>query len=219
MIDFHVHTTFSDSTMTPAVAVRHAKMAGYRSVALTDHADHANMDLILRQTLPLARKYSLYAGIEVFAGVELTHVPPALIPEAVREARAMGAQLVLVHGETISDAVETGTNLAAIEGGVDILAHPGLVSDEDAAYAAERGVRFEITTRPGHALTNGHVAMAARRHGVRCVINNDAHHSRDFVNPDHRLAVALGAGLTTAEVTAAEAESRTLLGRLLREVR
>jgi hypothetical protein len=31
--------------------------------------------------------------------------------------------------------------------------------------------------------------------------------------------VALGAGLTTAEVTAAEAESRTLLGRLLREVR
>ena len=56
------------------------------------------------------------------------------------------------------EPVETGTNLAAIEAGVDILAHPGLITPEEATLAAERGVALEITTRAGHSLTNGHVA-------------------------------------------------------------
>lgn len=217
MFDFRVHTTLSDGTMPPAVAIRHARLAGYRAMALTDHADHANMDFILRQVLPLARKYSLYAGIEVFAGVELTHVPAALIPDAVREARALGAQLVLVHGESISDAVEPGTNLAAIEGGADILAHPGLITAEDAAYAAERDVLLEITTRPAHGLANGHVALMARKHGVACVICNGAHQSDDFVKPERRLAVARGAGMTDGEIAASEATGRVLLDRLMRQ--
>lgn len=216
MQDFHVHTTFSDSTMTPAVAVRFARLAGYRAIALTDHADHSNMDLILRQVVPLVHKYSLYAGIEIFAGVELTHVPPPLIPDAIREARALGAQLVLVHGESVTDKVEQGTNLAAIEGGVDILAHPGIISDEDAAYAAERQLLLEITTRPGHGLANGHVANMARKHGVHCVINNDAHRKGDFVSAETRLAVAAGAGCSSQEISLMEASSRALLSRLMR---
>ena len=219
MIDLHVHTCFSDSTMTPATAVRFARLAGYRAMALTDHADASNMDHILRQVLPMARQYGLYAGIEVFAGVELTHVPPALIPDAIREARALGAQLVVVHGQSLADVVETGTNLAAVEGGADILAHPGLITAEDAAYAAERGVLLEITTRPAHALSNGHVAIAARAAGARLVINNDAHRKEDFVPAEKRRAVALGAGLSPAEIEAAEQTQRELVERLVRAAR
>ena len=37
-------------------------------------------------------------------------------------ARALGAKVVIVHGETIVEPVPRGTNLAAIEAGVDILA-------------------------------------------------------------------------------------------------
>ena len=219
MIDLHVHTCFSDSSMTPAPAVRFARLAGYRAVALTDHADGSNMDLILRQVLPMARQYGLYAGIEVFAGVELTHVPPALIPDAIKEARALGAQLVVVHGQSLADVGETGTNLAAIEGGADVLAHPGLLTAEDAAYAAERGVLLEITTRPSHALSNGHVAITARAAGARLVINNDAHRKEDFVSAEKRRAVALGAGLAPAEIEAAEQTQRQLVERLVRAAR
>ena len=90
------------------------------------------------------------ADIEAFAGVELVHVPPALLPDAVEQARAQGAALVLAHGESIPrqlvDVVETGTNLAAIRAGVDILAHPGLITPEDAGLATEKGVLLELNT-------------------------------------------------------------------------
>ena len=52
----------------------------------------------------------------------------SLIAPLSCRARALGAQIVLVHGETIVEPVPPGTNHQAIEAGVDILAHPGLIS-------------------------------------------------------------------------------------------
>lgn len=215
MIDLHVHTTLGCGSMTPAEAVRYARICGYRAIALTDSVDISTMQPVLERLRPLARSYSLYAGIELFAGVELTHVPPPLIPDAVAEARKLGAQLVLVHGESVSDHVELGTNLAAIEAGVDILAHPGLITVEDATLAAERGVLLEVTTRPDHGLANGHVVAMARRTGATCVINNDARTRHHFVCSEMRRAVALGAGMTPQEKDAAESAARQCVQRLL----
>ena len=46
---------------------------------------------------------------------------------------------MVVHGETIIEPVEKGTNLAAVQSPyVDILAHPGLLSLEEAKLAAEK---------------------------------------------------------------------------------
>lgn len=211
MIDLHTHTTFSDGALIPAEAARRAKVAGYAAMAFTDHADASNLELILSNVSKVARMYGPYAGIDLFCGVELTHVPPGLIPDLVRQARSLGAQIVVVHGETVVEPVERGTNLAAIEAGCDILAHPGLLAPEEARLAAERGVYLELTTRKGHSLTNGHVAALARQHGARLVINNDAHEPGDFVPRTLRRAAALGAGLSEAEYLAAEANSRELL--------
>lgn len=216
MFDFHVHSTLSDSIMTPASAIRAAKVSGYRGVAITDHADHACMETILTQALKLVKPFSLHAGIEVFAGVELTHVPPALIPDCVAEARALGAQIVLVHGEAVGSKVEQGTNLAAIQARVDILAHPGLITEAEASFAAEVGTLLEITTRPRNALGNGHVAAMARRCGASCVINNDAHLHNEFASADLRRAVALGAGCSPEEYAQMEANSRALYQKLVR---
>ena len=55
----------------------------------------------------------------------------------------------------------------------------------------------------------------ARSAGARLVINNDAHTPGDFIGPELRRAVALGAGLSLAEYDTCEANSRTLAGRLL----
>ncbi|ACV68873.1 histidinol phosphate phosphatase domain-containing protein [Desulfohalobium retbaense] len=215
MIDLHTHTVFSDGELIPAELARRARVAGYRAVAMTDHADASNLQPILDNVGRMVRQFGPHCGIELFFGVELTHVPPALIPDLVAAARDGGAQLVVVHGETLVEPVEEGTNLAAIEAGVDILAHPGLIRDEEARLAAERGVALEITTRKGHSLTNGHVAVQARHHGARLVINNDAHGPSDFVDRDLRRGVALGAGLSQEEYHQVEENSRYLVSRIL----
>lgn len=215
MIDLHVHTYFSDGKQSPAIAMQYAKAAGYKAIAFTDHVDHSNMRHTIESLLPMAKDYSLYGGIDVFVGVELTHVPPALIPDTIQQARDMGAQLVTVHGQTIADFVEEGTNLAAIEGGADILCHPGLITEQEAVLAAEKGVLLEITTRPGHAIANGHVVQCARAAGAKLVINNDAHHGEDFVNADMRRAIGLGAGMTPAEIRQADTNARELISRLI----
>ena len=167
MIDLHTHTTFSDGELIPAELVRRATKAGYQGLAITDHADPSNLHLILDNLLPFAKQAGPFLDLNLIVGVELTHVPPPLIPDMVEQARAAGAMLVVVHGETIVEPVARGTNLAAIEAGVDVLAHPGLITEQEVLLAAEKGVHLEITTRKGHSLTNGHVAAMARRFGRR----------------------------------------------------
>ena len=110
----------------------------------------------------------------------------------------------MVHGETPVEPVAPGTNRAALEcPDVDILAHPGFVTEEDAALAASNGIALELTARAGHNITNGHVAQVARRAGAKLVINTDAHTPRDFMDQARARLVALGAGLTEEEAEAA----------------
>ena len=215
MIDLHTHTTFSDGELIPAELLRRARVAGYRALAFTDHADHSNMEWILTNIAKVTGSYSPYAEIDCFLGVELTHIPPGLIAPAAEKARALGAQIVLVHGETLVEPVAQGTNLAAIEAGVDVLAHPGLITDQEAALAAEKGVCLEITTRKGHSLSNGHVVNMARKHGAQLVINNDAHAPGDQVSREMRRNIALGAGMTPDEYEAAEANSARIVEQMI----
>jgi histidinol phosphatase-like PHP family hydrolase len=211
VIDLHTHSTFSDGALIPAELVRRARVAGYRAIAITDHGDASIMAHTLGNLVPLAREYAAAMDMDILAGVELTHVPPPLIPEHIARARELGAQVVVVHGETLVEPVAQGTNLAAIEGGADILAHPGLISEVEVALAAEKGVHLEITTRKGHSLSNGHVAALARTHGCKLLVNNDAHAPGDLVGPELRKNVALGAGLSMQEYRACETNAEALV--------
>ena len=215
MIDLHVHSSLSTGEQTPASAMRFAKAAGYRAIAFTDHVDATNMQQVLESLLPMIRTYSLYSGIDLYAGVELTHVPPQLLPDTIAEARAMGAQLVTVHGQTIADIVDEGTNLAAIEGGADILTHPGLVTEQEAVLAAEKNVYLEITARAEHALTNGHVAKVAALTGAPLVFNNGGYRGYDFINKDRRRAIALGCGMSKEQYQITENNSRAIVSRMM----
>lgn len=215
MIDLHVHSSLSTGEQTPASAMRFARAAGYRAIAFTDHVDASNMQQVLESLLPMIRNYSLYSGIDLYAGVELTHVPPQLLPDTIAEARAMGAQLVTVHGQTIADIVDEGTNLAAIEGGADILAHPGLLTEQEATLAAEKNVYLEITARADHAMTNGHVAKIAALTGAPLVFNNGGYRGYDFINKDRRRAIALGCGMSKELYQTTENNSRTIVSRMM----
>ncbi len=199
MFDLHCHSVFSDGELIPAELWRRVKVLGYQAITITDHADHSNFEIIIHHLLKFKKALGNREPFFI-VGVELTHVPPDLIPELIKESRKAGAELVVVHGETIAEPVAEGTNLAAIEGNADILAHPGLITAEEVKLAAKKGVFLEISARKGHCLTNGHVVTLAKKHGASLVINSDAHSPSDLMSKDWALKVGLGAGLTLREV-------------------
>ena len=147
MIDLHTHSIFSDGELVPSELAQRACAAGYSTIAITDHADHSNIDFIIPRIIRVCEIITAKGNIQVLPGLELTHVDPADIAPLVSEARKLGAQILIVHGETLTEPVPPGTNLAAIQAGADILAHPGLVTEEEVRLAASKGVHLEITTR------------------------------------------------------------------------
>ncbi|MGC9109619.1 MAG: histidinol phosphate phosphatase domain-containing protein [Caldimicrobium sp.] len=198
MFDFHCHSVFSDGELIPAEIWRRVKVLNYTAIAITDHADPSNFEFILENLLKIKASFQGLTP-KMLVGIEITHVPPELIPELIKRAREKGADLVVVHGETIVEPVADGTNRAAILGGADILAHPGLISEEEVKLAAEKGVFLEISARKGHSLTNGHVVKLAKKFGAPLVINSDAHSPSDLLSKNLAQKIALGAGLTLEE--------------------
>lgn len=214
MIDLHTHSIFSDGELIPAELTRRAAVVGYRAMAITDHGDFSNMDLIIPRLVRVAAELGAAWGLIVVPGIELTHVPPAMIAAAAAEARRLGAQLVVCHGETIAEPVAPGTNRAALEADIDILAHPGLIESDDVVLAARRGICLEITTRGGHSLCNGHVAKLALQHGASLVVNTDSHAPGDLTSLDQARRIALGAGLSPAQFEQARRNAEQLVRRI-----
>ena len=195
MIDLHTHSIFSDGELVPAEHLRRVESLGYEAVAITDHADSSNLDFIIPRIVKVAEDLNRYSQTKLLPGIELTHIPPQMFNELVPRARELGAKIIVGHGETVMEPVSAGTNLAAIKAGVDILAHPGLITKDEALLAAERGVFLELTGRKGHSLTNGHVARISAETGALLVLNADAHGPGDFMTAKMAETVALGAGL------------------------
>ncbi|MDD3398865.1 MAG: histidinol phosphate phosphatase domain-containing protein, partial [Candidatus Methanomethylophilaceae archaeon] len=135
--------------------------------------------------------------LKVIPGVEITHVPPSKIDRLVKRARNLGARWVVVHGETVNEPVMEGTNLTAVSNpDVDVLAHPGFITEEEVQKAVDNDVILEITGRKGHNVTNGHVANLAMCMGAKMLVNSDGHGPQDLMNQERAMTVALGAGLT-----------------------
>ncbi|MHB1661876.1 MAG: histidinol phosphate phosphatase domain-containing protein [bacterium] len=215
LIDFHMHTVFSDGELVPAELIRRSIYAGLGGIAVTDHADFSNIESNLSGIKKICEKINLLYGknnkFKVLPGVEITHVPPALIKGAVELARKSGAKIVVVHGETLSEPVEKGTNLAALKEDIDILSHPGLISEEEAALAKKNGIYLELSYRKGHCLANGHVAYIARKTGAGLIISSDTHSPSDIMDEKKYDSVGFGAGLAKAEVKKVKENAAELL--------
>ncbi len=200
MIDFHSHSLLSDGVLLPSELARRAEEKGYGCIAVTDHADMVNAGRIAGELSSVAAALAGLVKIKIIPGVEITHIPPALIGETAEKARDAGAEIVLVHGETPVEPVCPGTNLAGVKAGIDILAHPGFIDEETAALAAENGVLLEISGRKGHSLTNGHVAKTALSAGAGLTFGSDTHAPEDLGGLVMAEKVLLGAGISPEEV-------------------
>lgn len=211
MIDLHTHTVLSDGALIPAELVRRAEINGYEAIALTDHVDSGNMEIVLRQVVKASKDLSDYGPIKVLPGIEITHVPPALIPKLEEQARKLGAKIVVVHGESPVEPVAPKTNWYALKSDIDILAHPGMITEEEVQMAKEKGIYLEVSARKGHCLTNGRLVSLARKHGACLVINTDAHKPKELFTKEMIRKVGLGAGLTEEELQQAFRNSEDLV--------
>jgi histidinol phosphatase-like PHP family hydrolase len=185
--------------MLPIELIRRMAVLGYTTVAITDHVDHSNVTPVLAALAKVRESAHLY-GVRFLCGVEITHVPPTQIAELAKRAKEAGADIVVVHGETPVEPVAAGTNHAACGCRyVNVLAHPGLITIEDALLAAKHGIALELTSRGGHNRTNGHVAQIAREAACQLVVDSDAHSPHDILDERARFIIVKGTGLTDAE--------------------
>jgi putative hydrolase len=200
MYNLHAHTFLSDGDLLPSeVAVRYQDK-GYILIAITDHADYSNLKQLSRSIVEFCRRWPKNSKIKVLPGVELTHLPPEQFTPLAGLARKEGIKIIIAHGETPVEPVAKNTNHQALMADIDILAHPGLISDVDTLLAKKRGVFLEITSRRGHSQTNAHVIKQARKFGAKLILNNDSHSPQDIITPLELIKVGLDSGLTQPEI-------------------
>ena len=213
--DFHTHSFFSDGVLLPIEQLRRAHVTGHEAYAITDHASASNLDIIpkLAKDCELAIKHW---GLLALPGVELTHVPANAIQEVSEQAREMGAFIIVIHGETISEPVEPKTNLKAAECmQTDILAHPGLITNEVAKKCKSNNVFVEITSNPSHSMTNGHVAEIGLQEDVSFVQNTDTHRPTSMLSYEEGEKVLEGAGFTKEKITTIlQKDTRNLIQKI-----
>ena len=63
-IDLHIHSSYSDGTLTPSLLVQQAKKIGLRAISLTDHDTTEGVEEII--------SYGNTYGVEILSGVELS---------------------------------------------------------------------------------------------------------------------------------------------------
>ena len=196
LYDFHTHTTLSDGVLLPMELIRRCIVRGYSALGIADHSSASTMSRVIREVRRDCELAERFWGFTALTGIELTHVPAASIGELATEAHGIGASYVIVHGQSPVEPVEPGTNLAAVScKDVDILAHPGDLTEEEARLAAENGVFIEITAKEGHSLGNGRVARVAMEAGASMLVNSDAHGPEGLLTEEFARRVARLAGL------------------------
>jgi putative hydrolase len=214
LIDLHTHTLNSDGELLPAELWRRAQVKGYRYLGITDHVDASNFEAVFSRLKAAAASLNRGEAPFLIPGLEFTHLPPALIGPLTAQARALGVPLIVIHGETLAEPVAPGTNRAALEADIDILAHPGLITPEEAALAKERGIFLEISARKGHCLANGHVARTALEVGASLIVDSDSHSPGDLISRPQAERIAQGAGLSDLAIHNLFADAEALAQRL-----
>ncbi|MDD5731219.1 MAG: histidinol phosphate phosphatase domain-containing protein [Candidatus Omnitrophica bacterium] len=211
--NLHAHTLLSDGHLLPSEVAARYLDKGYKVIALTDHADYSNIKSLCEAVMLFCRKWPKDSKIKVLPGIELTHLPPEQFKPLAAYARKQGIKIIIAHGETPVEPVVINTNKLSLLADIDILAHPGLITDADTLLAKERGIFLEITSRLGHSETNKHVINQARKLGAKLILNHDSHMPEDIISPEEMAGIGMREGLTQIEIEKIYADVNDFLKR------
>lgn len=199
-VNLHCHSLLSDGVLLPSELAIRYQAVGFKTIAITDHVDYSNYRQVIASILEFCRHWPMKL-IKVLPGIELTHLPLEQFSLLSDAARKLGVKVIVAHGETPVEPVLKGTNQAALLSDIDILAHPGMISDEDVLLAKKRGIFLEVSCRKGHCLRNQHVIQKALGFGAKLIVNTDSHSPADIIKPEAMMQAAIESGIPQTQLS------------------
>ena len=194
--DVHMHTVETDGKNTIEEMAEAAKARGYQYMAITDHSKNlafANGLDDRRAVEHIARIRAAndkIEGITIFAGIEVDILPEGDLDLSDEVLAQMDIVIASVHSVFNQDAAKmTDRLLKAISNpNTSIIGHPtGRIQLRRDSYAfdmravltaaAQHKVAMELNAYPDRLDLNDVNLRQAKQHGVKIVINTDAHHT------------------------------------------
>lgn len=212
--DLHVHSNWSDGGNSIEELVGKAREKGYDYIAITDHsrslkvARGLSVEQLLKQQEYIAALNRDLKGFTVLTGIEVDILSNGDLDYPDEILAEIDVVIASVHSAFKQDREKmTRRIIAAIENPhVDIIGHlTGRLIGHREGYevdveeiikkAAENNTALEINSSPDRLDLNEYAARLAAEHGVKLVINTDAHDLRRMDEINYGLAVARRAWL------------------------
>ncbi|HEV2729451.1 MAG TPA: PHP domain-containing protein, partial [Terriglobales bacterium] len=217
--DVHMHTVETDGRNTIEEMAEAARERGYQYMAITDHSKNLAFANGLTDERALVHIEKIRAaekklnGIRIFAGIEVDILPDGTLDLSDSVLEQMDIVIASVHSQFNQDRdTMTERLLKAIANpNTSIIGHPtGRLLLRRDAYpfdldkvleaVAHRKVAMELNSYPDRLdLCDVHL-RAAKRHGVKIVINTDSHHTSHMEKIRYGITQARRAWLTKADV-------------------
>ncbi len=217
--DVHMHTVTTDGRNTIEEMAEAARARGYQYMAITDHSKNLAMangldDKRAEEHVRAIRAVDKESkGIRIFAGIEVDILAGGELDLSDSVLEQMDVVIASVHSHFQQEPERmTDRLLRAVENpNVSILGHPtGRLLLRRDAYkfdlekilktAAQHRVAMELNSAPERLDLNHLHLRLARAHGVKIVINTDAHHIADLPKIKYGILQARRAWLTPGDV-------------------
>ena len=194
--DVHMHTVETDGRNTIEEMAQAAKDFGYKYMAITDHSKNLAFANGLDDKRAVEHIQRIRAanerieGITIFAGIEVDILADGTLDLSDSVLEEMDIVIASVHSHFGQDAAQMTERLmkAVSNPNTSLMGHPtgrmllrrdAYAYDIDAVLkqAAALKVAFELNAYPDRLdLCDRHLRLA-KQHGVKIVINTDAHHT------------------------------------------
>ena len=217
--DVHMHTVETDGKNTIEEMAEAAKAHGYKYMAITDHSKNLAFANGLDDKRAVEHIQRIRAanekinGIKIFAGIEVDILADGDLDLSNDVLAQMDIVIASVHSVFNQEPAKmTDRLLKAIENpNTSLIGHPtGRIQLRRDAYqfdmhavlsaAAKHKVAMELNSYPDRLDLNDVNLRQAKQHGVRIVINTDAHHTSHMEKIRYGVLQARRAWLTKEDV-------------------
>jgi DNA polymerase (family 10) len=217
--DVHMHTVETDGRNTIEEMAEAAKARGYKYMAITDHsknlafANGLDDERAVAHIQRIREANKQIDGITIFAGIEVDILADGDLDLSDEVLAQMDLVIASVHSVFNQEPAKmTDRLLKAINNqNTSIIGHPtGRIQLRRDAYqfdmhavlsaAAKNKVAMELNSYPDRLDLNDVHLRQAKQHGVKIVINTDAHHTSHMEKIRYGILQARRAWLTKDDV-------------------
>ncbi len=207
--DFHVHSNYSDGTMSIREMVEAARERGYQALAFTDHSQSLNIanglsvEKVKEQWQEIEEVREEFPDFLLLKGIEVDIKKDGSLDYTDDILAGFDLVIASVHANfNLPKDKMTERIVKAIESPyVDIIGHPTgrmlgqrqpfeFDFEKVLAKAKENNVILEINASPSRFDLNDTMARDALREGVKLIINTDSHHSDQYDYMKYGICIA-----------------------------